>query len=239
MIRGIFFDLGGTLFSYKNVNRTTLPILEHAIEKSGKIPDREKIKAAYRESSESVALEYSSKEYYLHRDFFNDVFLLFLEKLEVKRDSNLLSWYASHHREKIIKCLELKKDCLTTLSYLKSRNLYISIVSNIDEDMLNPLLEIGNLGELVDHAISSEKANSCKPDRSIFEYALKMSKLEAQSIIFVGDSPEHDIAGAIPLGFKTVLITDGGLEPPLQTGRGVPGADHTVGSLTELIPLIE
>ena len=238
MIKGIFFDLGGTLFSYKNVIKTTFPILDKAVKRSGKTPNTEQIRAAYKESSSEIASEYSSKNYYLHRDFFNDVFILFLKKLDLKYDRALLKWYANYHRDQIIDCLELKTDCLDTLKKLKKNNIYTSIVSNIDEDMLNPLLEKGQILPFIDDAISSEKAQSCKPDKKIFELALERSGIKAEESFFVGDSPEHDIAGAAPFGFKTVLILDGGLEPPLQTGKNAPNATYTIASLSELTTLL-
>jgi len=239
MIRGVFFDLGGTLLSYKNVNKKTLAILEEAIIRSGKKLDKEKIKAAYRESLCIISAKFATKKYYLHKHFFNDVFLRFLKTFDIDGSTELLSWHANFHREEMIDCLVLKADCIETLNHLRSKGIYTSIVSNIDNDMLNPLLKKENLGSLTDFAISSETARSCKPDRRIFEIALEKSTLSPESIIFVGDSPEHDISGAEPLGFKTALITDGGLEPPLQTGKDVPRADHLIGSLSELVDLIK
>ena len=72
----------------------------------------------------------------------------------------------------------------------------------------------------------------------IFELALERAGINARDSLFVGDSPEHDIAGATPLGFTTVLILDGGLEPPLQTGKETLTADHTIASLEELNSIV-
>ena len=238
MIKGIFFDLGGTLFSYKNVTRTTFPILVEAIERAGATRENNQIKLAYKEASIEIAKYYSTKKYYLHKNFFDEVFESFLERLAINIGPDLLSWYTDHHRQEMIKCLEVKKDCLSTLQTLKEKDIYLSIVSNIDEDMLHPLIDKGNLKPLIDDAISSEKAESCKPDRVIFELALKRAGINARDSLFVGDSPEHDIAGAAPLGFTTVLILDGGLEPPLQTGKETLTADHTIASLEELNSIV-
>tara|TARA_B100000579_G_C22739158_1_gene808211 strand:+ start:386 stop:1102 length:717 start_codon:yes stop_codon:yes gene_type:complete len=238
MIKGVFFDLGGTLFSYKNVTRTTFPILVEAIERAGTTRENNQIKLAYKEASREVAKDYSIKKYYLHKTFFNEVFESFLERLKIDFGPDLLSWYTDHHRQEMIKCLEIKKDCLSTLQKLKEKEIYLSIVSNIDEDMLNPLIDKGNLKPIIDDAISSEKAQSCKPDKKIFELALKRSGLNARDSLFVGDSPEHDIAGASPMGFTTVLVLDGGLEPPLQIGKKTLTADHTIASLEELNSIV-
>lgn len=238
MIKGIFFDLGGTLFSYKNVTKTTFPILVDSIARTGASRDSEQIKSAYKEASQEVAEGYSSKKYYLHKTFFEDVFKSFIERLKIDFDSALLSWYSDHHREKMLDCLEVKEDCLSTLRRLKDKGIYLSIVSNIDDDMLIPLIDKGNLKPLIDDAISSEQAQSCKPNRKIFELALLRAGIEAKDSLFVGDSPEHDISGAAPLGFETVLILDGGLEPPLQVGKDTIPPNHTIKSLEELATLV-
>ena len=238
MIKGVFFDLGGTLLSYCNVNRTTLPILIEAVERAGEVRELELIRTAYRDASACVATVYAEKTYYLHREFFNDVFCNFLDRLDLKKNEDLLNWYEVSHREKIIDCLVSKADCEKTLEKLKSMNFYLSIVSNIDENMLQSLMEREQLTRFINDSISSERAQSCKPDKRIFELALIASGLSAKEVMFVGDSPEHDIAGAKKLGFKTTLITDGALEPPLQTGKNVPKAHYTVDSLSAFVNLI-
>ena len=110
MIKGIFFDLGGTLFSYKNVTRTTFPILVEAIERAGATRENSQIKLAYKEASIEIAKYYSTKKYYLHKNFFDEVFESFLERLAINIGPDLLSWYTDHHRQEMIKCLEIKKD---------------------------------------------------------------------------------------------------------------------------------
>mgnify|MGYP000860930190 CR=1 FL=1 len=95
-------------------------------------------------------------------------------------------------------------------------------------------MEREGLGRFLDHWTSSEAAQSCKPDRRFFEVALERSGLAAGEVLFVGDSPEHDIIGANAVGMRTALILDGGLPPPLQTGRINVSADHNIATLAEL-----
>jgi FMN phosphatase YigB (HAD superfamily) len=61
-------------------------------------------------------------------------------------------------------------------------------------------------------------------------------------VLFVGDSPEHDIAGARPLGMHTALIVDAGVEPPGNRGdmaESLTRADHVIQSLDELIGIVD
>lgn len=233
-MQGVFFDLGGTLFSYRNVPRVTVPLITEAVTRLGVTAGSEQVKNAYTQASRDMTFAYADRAYYLHADFFRDTFKRFAELLSAPHDDAVHNWYLEAHRAAIVDCLVLKDDCLDTLAHLKDLGLYLSVVSNIDDDMLTPLIEREGLARYFDHWTSSQEAQSCKPDRRFFEIALARSGLHAEDVLFVGDSPEHDIIGANALGMQTALITDGGLPPPLQTGRLNVSADHTISTLTEL-----
>ena len=233
-MQGVFFDLGGTLFSYRNVPRVTGPLIAQAVARLGAQASSEQIKDAYTQASRDMAFVYADRAYYLHADFFRDTFKRFAQLLNAPHDATVHDWYLEAHRAAMVDCLVLKDDCLDTLAHLKDLGLYLSVVSNIDDDMLTPLIEREGLARYFDHWTSSEEAQSCKPDRRFFEMALARSGLHAKDVLFVGDSPEHDIIGAQALGMQTALITDGGIAPPLQTGRVNVSANHTIAALTAL-----
>ena len=233
-MQGVFFDLGGTLFSYRNVPRVTVGLLMEAVARLGVQASNEQIKDAHAQASRDMSFAYAERAYYLHADFFHDTFKRFAELLSAPHDAAVHAWYLEAHRVAIIDCLALKDDCIETLAHLKDLGLYLSVVSNIDDDMLAPLIAREGLSRYLDHWTSSEAAQSCKPDRRFFELALSRSGLSANEVLFVGDSPEHDIIGAHAAGMRTALITDGGLPPPLQTGRVNVSADHTISTLTDL-----
>ncbi|MEQ8663949.1 MAG: HAD family hydrolase [Gammaproteobacteria bacterium] len=238
MTGGVFFDLGGTLFSYRNVPRTTLPLLLEAVERLGVTTELARIKDAYNQAQRDITHAYAERSYYLHRDFFHDTFMRFADLLDAPHDEAVHDWYREAHRAAIVDCLVLKDDCMDTLAHLREAGLYLSVVSNIDDDMLAPLIEREGLGRYFHHWTSSEAARSCKPHRRFFEYALELSGLDPAQVLFVGDSPEHDIAGANMLGMRTALIIDGGMEPPLQTGRATAAPDHVIHTLAELRALV-
>ncbi len=233
-MKGVFFDLGGTLYSYRNVPRATVPLLMEAVERLGLITQFDDVKQAYNQATSDATADYADQPYYLHRDFFHDIFLRFVKNVGGEPDEAVHAWYHAAHRAVIVDCLVLQKDCIETLTYLKAQGLYLSIVSNIDDDMLHPLVADAGLDAFFDHWTSSEAAQSCKPDQRIFDMALELSGLEPESVLFVGDSPEHDVIGAEAAGMRTALIVDGTMEPPLQTGRETVAPDHVIDGLTEL-----
>ena len=236
-IQGIFFDLGGTLFSYRNVPRSHGELLGAAAERLG-LADARAIKKAYGTAIAALSAEYAEKPYYLHRDLFRDAFQRCVELVGASASPALLDWYIEAHRESVFGCLEIKPDCIATLGELRQRGLYQCIVSNIDDDMLEPLVAREGLHDYLDHWTSSEAARSCKPHRAFFELCLRKSGLRAGEVLFVGDSPEHDIAGAAALGMRTALIIDEGMPPPLQSGKAAAEAHHTIHSLGELPALL-
>ena len=233
-IEGVFFDLGGTLFSYRHVARTNILLLIESAERMGSTADPETIKHAYGNASFEVTERYAKKPFYRHRELFHDMFVRFCEVLGADYDAQTQRWYQATQQVAILNCLEIKPDCIETLECLKDRGLYLSIASNIDDDMLEPLVEREGLHRYFDHWTSSEAARSCKPDSKFFDITLEKSGLVAQNVLFVGDSPEHDILGANAAGMRTALIVEEGIEPPLQTGIDVVDPDHTIHSLSDI-----
>lgn len=236
-IKGVFFDLGGTLYSYRHVARQHGELLGAAAARLG-LAEPKALKRAYLGAMQEMTERYAVLDYYLHRDLFRDAFERALEMIDRRADAALVDWYLDEHREAVFGCLEIKPDCVETLRDLHGRGLYLSIVSNIDDDMLDPLVAREGLDRYLHHWTSSEEARSCKPHRRFFELCLEKSGLAADEVLFVGDSPEHDIAGASALGMHTALIVDSELPPPLQSSRGGSDPDHRIGTLWELTTLV-
>jgi putative hydrolase of the HAD superfamily len=240
MYRAVFFDLGGTLFSYRNMGRGGAEALMESARRLGVDAAPKDIGRAYRDANRSVSKRYGQIDYYLHRDLFRDVFAEFAEALAVPFLEEVFDWYAERQREAVLDHLELREDCLETLAALRDRGLYLSIVSNIDDDHLEPLVAQSGLHDYLDHWTSSEQARSCKPHQLFFEVAREKAAVEAHEVLFVGDSPEHDIHGAKNAGMSAVLIEEEGIKPPLQSGRtSAAKPDFIINQLAELVELNE
>lgn len=240
MYKAVFFDLGGTLFSYRNMGRGSAPALMESARRLGVDAEPKDIGRAYRDANRSVSRRYAELEYYLHRDLFRDVFVEFADALGVNYSEDVFAWYAEKQREAVLTHLELREDCLDTLAALKRRGLYLSIVSNIDDDHLEPLVAQSGLGSFLDHWTSSEQARSCKPHQRFFEVAREKAGVRPEEVVFVGDSPEHDIHGAKTAGMTAVLIEEDGMVAPLQSGReDTHPPDHVIRALSELARIVQ
>lgn len=237
MIKGIFFDLGGTLFHYEGANKQIGKALVRAMTTLG-ASSVEEIGRAFGRANQEIAKEFAELEYYLHADMFRATFERAAEHLSLEVLEDVYKSFADLQHSSIVGNLTLKEDCIDTLAQLKAKEKYLSIVSNIDEDMLHPLVKREGLDTYLDHWTSSEEAKSCKPHRAFFEMSLEKAGLAPEEVLFVGDSPEHDVNGASAIGMRTVLVRNGDSQAPLQSGKPTVLPDYEVSKLSEIVALV-
>jgi putative hydrolase of the HAD superfamily len=238
-VRGLLFDLGGTLFSYTGRRRMGGAIGE-AVAGLGIEAEPEDIGRAWGKASQETMARYAQEDYFLHRELFHDTLTAFAEQFDKPVGPNVADRFHAAQRQAVIDHLPIREDCHDTLEALKSRGLYLSIVSNIDDDYLHPLVERHGLNRWLDHWTSSEEARSCKPHTGIYHYSLKKAGLEVEETLFVGDSLHHDVAGAAAIGMRSVRIAEEGVTTPLTSGLSVTAdPDYQITTLTELVDIVD
>ena len=237
-IKGIFFDLGGTLFSYSR--RGGGGGIRFVLRELGIEATPEEVGQAWSTASSSVGEHYGRQRYFLHKHLFRDTLTHFLTSFGHEPKDALLEEFHIRQRDAMLDNLPIRDETHDALAALKERGLYLSIVSNIDDDYLYPLVEKHSLESLLDHCTSSEEARSCKPDTEIFHYSLNKSGLEKDQVLFVGDSLHHDVAGADAVGLRSARIVEEGIETPLTHGLSVTAAPtFEITALTDLLEIVE
>ena len=237
--RAVFFDFGGTLFSYSALAHTGFRhLVSEAVERLGAAASLSEAGRAYGKASAESMLDFTPKPYYLHRDMFLDGYRRFARAIGHEADAAFLEWIYERQRTLFLDACALRPSCLETLRAMREGGLHVAIVSNIDDDYLLPMMEKVGLDRVLDAWTSSEEARSCKPDGAIFDYAMKKADVSAAESTFVGDSPVHDIAGAQRVGMRAVLIQEPGQRAPgTREGEGA-AADHVIEELPELLPIV-
>ncbi|MEE4658827.1 MAG: HAD family hydrolase [Halieaceae bacterium] len=91
-----------------------------------------------------------------------------------------------------------------------------------------------DIGEYFDFAFSAEQVGASKPDPHMFEASLRETGASPAEVVHVGDSPQHDIAGARQVGMHTVWMN----YPQVPWPGGDP-ADEEVHQLAELPAAVE
>jgi putative hydrolase of the HAD superfamily len=115
------------------------------------------------------------------------------------------------------------------LQELRAAGMRLVVVSNWD-CALPDWLSAAGLLELVNGVVTSAEVGAAKPDRRIFEEALRVAAVTAGEAIHVGDSVEKDVEGARAAGIRPILVAR-------DPSHDLPGAE-VVPSLTGLLSLL-
>lgn len=134
------------------------------------------------------------------------------------------AWSSCHH-------FTLYEEVPEVLRGLRQAGYAIGLISNTQRSLAT-FEEHFELHGLFDVSISSAEHGYMKPHRSIFEEGLRRAGVTAAEAVMVGDSVPHDIAGALSLGMRGVLVVRSGLS------KGAPPEVPVIHSLRELPPLL-
>jgi putative hydrolase of the HAD superfamily len=232
--RAAFFDFAGTLFSDRALRDVHLAQLRFVGETIGVTASDAELRASYREGMGVAYRSIATRPYYLHRELFGAAFVAMARSLGGELDDDQVRHAVDRQYAATIAGAELRSDCLDTLRELRQRRLHVQIVSNIDDEQLDGLVARLGLASAVDAWTSSESAHSCKPDAGIYQCALQKAGCEPADVLFVGDSPEHDITGPAALGMATALFV-----ADARPGAPDAGADFVIERLGQVVEIVE
>ncbi|MDQ2871203.1 MAG: HAD-IA family hydrolase [Acidobacteriota bacterium] len=230
MIRAVLFDAGLTLVHPS-------PPVEHVYARELAVDGArftlEELDAALTKTWEEIHAEGAADRYAGVRG--EGVFwAAFVNRVRGRLDGGVISpecfgRLTAHFRQ--ASSWALYPDVEETLSVLERRGLPLAIVSNWDSS-LPPLLEALSLARRFETVAVSAIEQTGKPDPEIFLRVCARLGLEPAQCLHVGDSRREDFDGARAAGLRAVLLDRKGRHTDL-------GAEDRVGSLTELVALVE
>lgn len=206
-LRAVFFDFAGTLFSDRALREVHLAQLKFVADEVGVPASDSELRAAYRQGMGIAFRAIGQQRSYLHRDLFGGAFSAMAEALGGKLDQGQVQAAVDRQYRATIAGARLRPDALDTLHALRGRGLHVQLVSNIDQEQLEGLLDQLGLRSALDAWTSSEEAGSCKPDADIYRWALAKAGCVPPEVLFVGDSISHDVEGPRVLGMRTAWLT--------------------------------
>jgi putative hydrolase of the HAD superfamily len=137
--------------------------------------------------------------------------------------------------------LEFMRDVLVpddgvieTLTELRRRGIPTALVSNSTEDVALVWAETP-FADLFDTAVFSATAGVMKPDREIYELALRKLPVPASETLFVGDGANGELEGARVVGMTPVLVQPGAA-PQWDGLEEWPG--RRIASIPEVLDLV-
>lgn len=115
-----------------------------------------------------------------------------------------------------------------TIRRLSEGDFHLGVISDVDDEEGERLLETFDVRQCFDSYTSSEAVGYKKPDRRMFETALEKAGVEAGQAVMIGDRYANDIEGAHAVGMTTISY---GAEDG-------PAVDYHVDDLREIPDLV-
>ncbi len=231
-MRAVLFDFAGTLFDDRALRDAHLRQLRFVARAAGVEATDEELRAAYRQGMGAAYRAVAVQASYPHRTLFGAAFVATAVALGGTIDEATADEAVDRQYRATIEEAVLRPDCLETLAALQRSSIHVQIVSNIDDEQFEPMLERLDLFRVIDAWTSSEQADSCKPDPAIYRLAVTKAGVVPEQALFVGDSICHDVKGPALLGMRTAwLVPRDGADP----GSARPNAVIT--ALAEVLDL--
>jgi YjjG family noncanonical pyrimidine nucleotidase len=200
----LFFDLDHTLWDFeKNAHDCLLEIYVHFGLKSLGVEDVTLFCEKFSEANHYYWALLERKEITadeLRRRRFKTAFA----KLNVHIEEALGLEMNAVFLESLPSKKALIEGAIDILDYLKP-NYQLHILSNGYQGLQTQKMKSGGIFDYFDELITVDKAKALKPDRAIFEYALRCTNASVSNSLMIGDNYEADIKGAINAEFDTVF----------------------------------
>lgn len=100
-------------------------------------------------------------------------------------------------------------ETMTVLERLKKGGYHLGIISNFDS-RIEPVCRSLKIRHFFHTMTISSRSGIAKPLPGIFEMALKEAQVAPSDAFYIGDSPDHDIEGALTVGMTPFLVDRAG-----------------------------
>ena len=233
-IKAVIFDWAWTLVDLvdEDDKRPFLKMFGFLQEREVKLPDFDDCYHSYRDLFYKM-IEESRKT---HREAcFEQVlkFLILNYGIDIVGKATTEEILLNYYQE-VYSVRKVFPDVVPTLKGLQSKGLPMGIISNTTNPPFMKDYERKQMGldAFFKFSIYSSDVPYRKPHPSIYNLAVKYLNLDAGEILFVGDSPAYDIAGAQGVGMQTAWINRNGDELP----HGIVPEFHC-STLTDLLEI--
>jgi len=198
----LFFDLDHTLWDFDKNSEASLRTLykEYELEKYG-ITDFDALFKSYVIHNDKLWERYRNG--FIKRDELRWK-RMWLMLLDFKvADTSLAHEISTAYLEILPTQTLLVPHAKDILDHCKGRY-EMHLITNGFDTTQRLKLQYSGIARYFTHLITSERSNSMKPHRDIFEFALKQAGATADESIMIGDAIDIDILGAINAGWDTV-----------------------------------
>ena len=218
----VFFDIGGVIVQLESIQSGHQNFVDSLLETyQSPLPPAEAL-----ETWRSVLGEYfregEGTEYLTAREGYRRATDAILS--EDARETEWESIFQQIHDEHA----EAYPDAVETIERLAEADFHLGVISDVDHDEGQRLLEAFGVREAFDSFTSSEEVGLKKPDQAMFETALEKANVDGDEAVMIGDRYANDMEGGKEAGMTTIAYgADDG-----------PAVDYHVDDLREILSLL-
>lgn len=208
--RHLFFDLDHTLWDFDRNSELSLRQLydEYDLESKG-IIDFSELFRSYNIHNDKLWDRYRNG--YIKRDELRWK-RMWLMLLDFKiADTTLAHELSTAYLEILPTQTLLIPHAKELLDHCKGRY-DMHLITNGFETTQRLKLQYSGISRYFTHLVTSERSNSMKPHKDIFDYALNIANAAPEDSIMIGDAIDIDILGAINAGWDTVYYNPAGVQ---------------------------
>lgn len=232
-IHAIIFDLDDTLYDFSSVHKLALRNV-YEIYKTVVSATFEEFEKDYNDTKRVVKRSLSGSASSHNRIIY------FQKMIEAKHHTvqpEIIMQLYHAYWDFLIDKINLRPDALQVLQTLKSMGIKTAIVSDLTTYIQTRKIIKLQIGDYIDHLVTSEEAGTDKPHPYIFLLALQKLEVLAEHALMVGDNINTDIEGANSVGIKSVLILQGDHEK--ESDEEIRKPSYKINNLTELLGLVK
>lgn len=221
-VKAIFFDFDDTLQSRKGAYRL---YCESFLDKYFPNISEEERLIKLDEMEEHVDGGYKDREVY------------FPEMIELWQWENhppLQELYDSFNYD-FGKHIVMLDGAIDVLKEIKKRGYVLGCITNGVSSLQNIKLDTAGIRDIFDVVVVSGDLGIYKPDRRIFDEAIRRAGVKNEEALFVGDHPVNDIQGALGADMQAVRMNYGDFK---GKGLGAEGVAAEIEEITQLLDLI-
>ena len=214
MLRAVIFDMDETLIDWSrregewaDVSREHLrPIYEYLKSEGYRLPALDKVVQIYGDRTREAWNAMNPPHWECPPQFsvLHQVFAdlgLDLDELDLQRLDGLFAWDA-------IPGVRPFADAVEVLHTLRSAGLRTGLLTNamMPMRMRDAELRAYGLLDYLDVRLTAGDIGKFKPHPEVFRVILQRLGVSPANAIFVGDSPQHDVAGAQAVGMRAIWV---------------------------------
>jgi YjjG family noncanonical pyrimidine nucleotidase len=225
----LFFDLDHTLWDHEtNAHQSLEEVYQYFKLHDLGIDSVSQFQQTFRIINEQLWKQYERNQ--ISSDKLRHArFRLIFDKLGVKNHI-LCDTISDYYLDICPRKSSLMPSAMEVLEYLAPKY-PMHLITNGFSDIQGLKTAAGGITHFFGEVITSQRAGEKKPNRQIFDFALKTAGAKAYEALMIGDNPEADVIGAMSAGIDAVWFN-----PNSQGFTGKP--TYEIQNLSELMSIL-